>query len=705
MTNDTQWWNGLTFAFDPNAGRAQAGEILVGIGNSLDTAQNGIALNPKYKNTPYHSVTSYVLDADAPTVAGWRARLPDGLASIRRVVLEDLSFDSCFSLLLFGRRLQQDSPEPLDATLRAWCRYVNHWEEGYTREKLPLTESIAALATVLGHTYFDLEETGRDTIIEPALFAEGAAACLQLVSAALMQETLPEAIDFGRLEQASALGRARSHLEYEHEQYLLALQHGKTCQLSVPLAGSGRPMLVDALFLEERNPSGVLKVFARNDRDHTWTRRGFDVLGIHRPLEAGTGGDMTISITPESGLTLRELWLELERLEYDKWQGKRPCTHPRIIKSYENAIHSPDQPWWDDYGKYTLIAAPKRVQVNGVAEIGTKLSWHDDVLPAVWKCYSPIPKDHLLSEERVPGNKRLWYCRWQDRAPEEGKLSDKSDSPIASTTSIANCPTFRAWLKSLSSPKGMIHSPMDLPSAQSYRALSLDGGFLVLHRDGATAFDDWTSKPLEIDAITSIFRDMAHAWSDLVRFHDKKSLEEALKYHNDLLRNPKPSKLRKFEEWKDKSWTNRAEALKVGVSTLNHADPWPLNEFRARLAKIWGFDEQRQAMLEAVDRIDKVTSDIVAALRERRAKIVHATGAGLAFGIVAKEVVETFRQAWVANSYEWQLALSRPAPQEDLERIAHNLQYWDWASLAALIIGLMGGVAIYLIFGARASEH
>ena len=38
---------------------------------------------------------------------------------------------------------------------------------------------------------------------------------------------------------AGALARARSHLEYEQEQYRLALQHGRSYQLSVPLASSG----------------------------------------------------------------------------------------------------------------------------------------------------------------------------------------------------------------------------------------------------------------------------------------------------------------------------------------------------------------------------------------------------------------------------------------------------------------------------------
>jgi hypothetical protein len=226
---------------------------------------------------------------------------------------------------------------------------------------------------------------------------------------------------------------------------------------------------------------------------------------------------------------------------------------------------------------------------------------------------------------------------------------------------------------------------------------------------GVTAFDDWTSTPLEIDAIRSIFRDMARASAQLITFHEKKSLEKALNYQKDLLTNPRSFRLKAFEEWKKNSWTLRAEALTVSVSILNHADPWPLNEFRARLGKEWGFDEQRDETLKAIDRIDLVTSEIVADFRDRRAKWVQAIGSGLAGGIVFREVIETWKQVAVANTYEWQLELIRqfaPAARtKELEAIAHSLHGWEWASLVALIVGLIFGVVVYLTYGTKPPEH
>ena len=100
-TNNPRWWNRVTFAFDPNIAQANAGEILVGLGRSQDAEQQGVILNSKYPDSPFRSVSHYVLAADAATLARWQARLPNGLADVHRVVLEDLSLDTCFSLLVF----------------------------------------------------------------------------------------------------------------------------------------------------------------------------------------------------------------------------------------------------------------------------------------------------------------------------------------------------------------------------------------------------------------------------------------------------------------------------------------------------------------------------------------------------------------------------------------------------------------------------
>ncbi|MGH8477664.1 MAG: hypothetical protein ACRER2_18190, partial [Methylococcales bacterium] len=241
MTNDKPpWWERLSFCFDPNLHEAACGEILVGLGNALDTGQPGIVLNCKYPGSPLRSVSGFVLAADAARLTHWRECLPNGMADVQRVVLEDLSLDSCFALLMFVESLARARSEPVSAHTESWRRYVTRWEEGFMREPGPCDESIAFLVTALGHSFFDLDESGQVPIIDPACFAEGACACLELLSAAFAQGSSPDSVDFGKLERLPSFARARGHIEQERSQYRLALQHGKVCQLGVPLAGSER---------------------------------------------------------------------------------------------------------------------------------------------------------------------------------------------------------------------------------------------------------------------------------------------------------------------------------------------------------------------------------------------------------------------------------------------------------------------------------
>src|SRR5882762_2653485 len=194
-TSDHQWWKQVTFTFDPNVVLANAGDILVGIGNSEDDDQEGLVLNPKYPDSPFRSVSGYVW-ANAATRSHWRDRLCKGMAGVQRIVLEDLSLDTCFSLILFGQLMGEgDLVEPSSDHVEKWCDYVSRWEDGYTREQRPWTESIAYLVTALGHSYLDLQGVGKEAIIDPGKFNDGAQACLELVCAAFLQGGPPTRVD------------------------------------------------------------------------------------------------------------------------------------------------------------------------------------------------------------------------------------------------------------------------------------------------------------------------------------------------------------------------------------------------------------------------------------------------------------------------------------------------------------------------------
>lgn len=690
----------MTFTFDPNVARANAGEILVGIGSSEDDEQEGLVLNPKYPDSPFRSVSGYVW-ANAATRSHWQDRLRKGMAGVRRIVLEDLSLDTCFSLILFRQLMGEgDLVEPSSDHVEKWCDYVSRWEDGYTREQRPWTESIAYLVTALGHSYLDLQGVGKEAPIDPGKFNDGAHACLELVNAAFLQGGSPTRIDLARLEHSEAFLRARNHVEYERSQYNLARQHGKQCQLSLPLATSGKSMLVDALFLEEPNPSGLLKMFARSDRENTWTRRGFDVLGLFRPKEVGTGGDMTISLAPELGLTLKSLWKKLEQLEDERWGEARPKDEPRKIASYHHSAISPNQPWWDHYGTYSLLGAPKNVRIGDRTEPGSRLHWYDDVLPAVWRCYSPIPEQTIAWTPPIAdvGSKKLRYGTWVHEAAAQPDPEAAPPIPF-----IADCPTFRGWLKAMSSPGGDITSPMNVPPESSYRVMSIDGGLLLVHRDGVTAFKDWTHSQLPVDGVTRIFRDMAEACDYFAKFHESCSLEDALEYQQKLL-DSRTFRLKEFEHWKIHTWHARANALKAGVKALNHADGWPLNEFRRLLISSWGFDEQRQETLESIDRIDYATAEVALELRERRTKLFQAIGAGLALSIVGKEVFEAVQYAAGASPYDWQWKIFlwlKLTPLKELEDLHHSFELWHFGALLIMALAGFSGFWFYRTFGTK----
>ena len=183
-------------------------------------------------------------------------------------------------------------PERLPATTEAWCNYVTRWEQGYTRQNVAPRQSIAQLLTTLGHSYFAIDDSGATAKVDAKEFADGAHGLPVVAGRRAGEGRCSRPLDVATVPRSDAMARAQAHLEYEFERYQRALRHGKVCQLAVPLAASGRRLLVDALFLEEHVASGLLKVFARNDCERSWTRRGFEVLGIHRPSLRGTGNDM-----------------------------------------------------------------------------------------------------------------------------------------------------------------------------------------------------------------------------------------------------------------------------------------------------------------------------------------------------------------------------------------------------------------------------
>lgn len=654
---------------DPTAESAPRGHVLVGIGNPQDQGSHaGVILNQKgMKHGPnaLRSLTEYVCRADETTVSFWRVRLPDGVHSIEKLIVEDLSLDTCFALYAFAERVFGGNNLNANPALDSWIDYISDWEQGFFTDQ-DVIHSPACLISLLGHSFLNKpkEEIG-----------DGLLSCLTFVEALITQQCHPRSVQLSMSLPEYRLAMARYDLE--QQRYLLALQHGTRCQLSIPLQRSEESVLVDALILEEIELSGILKIMARTDKLNTWTKNGFGLMAFYRPSEAGNGNDMTISVDPQKGLSLRRLWERLESDENRMWKGQRPTDHPRMIESYRNPsqpgqtlANAPNQPWWDDQGKYTLIAAPKVISPGNP---GSKLEWQKDVLPALWDLYAPVPKDARpqpkASGQSGPGSqndlrpllldagKRLQFIRWEREA----------------NLSVAQSPTFKSWLAAQSMDLE-IHSPMDLVQEDEFKMVTAPGGGVFLHREGLTIFDDWTGRSLPEAELQAIASDLAKSCGTLSRFIQKGLPAMGLHLLGQL-REGKFNR-RELEKWREELMEGKSDLLEVfalsigslGQSIKNSpsagledSSPSTSNlqsmvgeKLRAELEVAWGITAQRAQVSELLDQLDHLNSQMADEIKEKRTRSFALWGSFLGVFIGVKELGETIL-GLIYPAREWSL--------------------------------------------------
>ena len=147
---------------------------------------------------------------------------------------------------------------------------------------------------------------------------------------------------------------AINKLQKEYKKFDEILNSSKTYTLNI------NNTKTKAIFLDDVNIIPLIKLLLRKE---------FTFIASFNQKYKGTGNDVVISVTPESGLNLKELWENLEKEETTKWNGNRPNDKPRKIVSTDKW----NEPWWDDMGKYSLIAAPKKI-----GDIyGSKLSYEE----------------------------------------------------------------------------------------------------------------------------------------------------------------------------------------------------------------------------------------------------------------------------------------------------------------------------------------
>lgn len=655
-----RWWRAgaLHVHYEPKIADVRPGDLLVGIGSAELTARADLVmLNHKLlpRGERRRSLSDQVAGASPETAGAWRRCFPRGMADVARVVVEDASLDTCMALLLFARAV---SPRPVDdaASLgaiqsrctgvgapreAAWREYVADWEEGRYVDGDDKRRSVACLMAVLAHCLLPPAATGQSPAAD-ASAKEALVQCLSLLDAYLEYNERPQLARAPLHEPAYTLADAQ--FEYEYQQYLLALKHGIQTQLRVPLSGSSRSLLVDALLFTDIELTGSLKLLARTDTERSWTRRGFALIGVYRPsLAASEGGHITLSVDPEKGLTLEALWHRLEALEDERWGGARPTHRPRRgILAYTDPVTgepkpgAPHEPWWDQHGTYTLLSAPRPIE----GQPGTRLDWSGDVLPLLWQLYRPFPA--LASECLADAAGGLVsVVHWRRGIDAHAEAAD-----AAGRTRVLH-----QWLASCSAP-GTARHPGEFVSYRDLEIASLPGGDIVAHSQGVTLFDDWTRSDLPTGPLSRVASSLAEITADYRELLGGYELAELGRLQRHAIERLDRIGYRRFHELRLR--VLRLKTRLADLSSREAALPAVRGgaELRQALEKAWGLPQMRHELRAMVDSIDSMLVDAHALLDDRRSYRTTAILSAAAMFVVLRDALAVLASWSTMNPFE-----------------------------------------------------
>ena len=323
-----------------NKKTAERGEVLVGLGNTNEV-NKGLTLQHKTVAKHYASLSAYVL------------QLPiDNSIVYHTIYIEDYSVDTVVSIWIF---LQKYHQYKLPEQIGLWIDYATRWESGDTTTTGVPYESYGCLQNALAATLKDILPK---EILEKSF---------QFLHALMKNDASPAKIL--PIPQNALYQMAIETLQEEEKKYENLLKESTIQKFILPSCDSSERKEVSAIFIETDMISSIQKVFLRNDPKSP-TGDGYAVMAVYNPHAAGTGNDIVISVDPLKKICLKELWHALEEEENRLWKGKRPMDKPRPLKSYPHN-NGPNEPWWDDMGKYTLIASPKMIG----DEYGRRVSW------------------------------------------------------------------------------------------------------------------------------------------------------------------------------------------------------------------------------------------------------------------------------------------------------------------------------------------
>lgn len=677
-----------SFSIDPTLRDIPAGTLALGLG---DGASEGIALNCK-NSQRYRSVSAWLwnlTDAERQVLKTRAQASP-----VSRVVIEDFSLDSCFAWLLYNALTLSETAE-FPEGLEKWVSYIDHWEQGSYLDGDDFSRSAACLHTVFAHAQLNAARNERHQY-DSLRLQSGFTRCIQLLSELVNQTDAPQN---GIQPVASAEYQgAAAALAYEHQLYQLAIPRAATCQLLVAQSDSQRKVLVDALFLNEQHASGLFKIFARNDRTRSWSKNGFTLLGIYRPQEQGTGNDVVISVDPKSGVSLQNIWQALEQEENVRWNGQRPCDKPRLLRSYNNESgplpSSPNQPWWDDAGSYTLLGAPKRLESG---ELGSKLDWWQDILPLIWQKgfvdnLTPRLEQVYNTQMLNEGQKRVCVWRWSQP---DSRLQQSDTSSY-----LVDTPSFQAWLAGTSQTTPPV-TPYDLPQADRFDAWWQSDVLVVGHQQGVSLFSRSADNPA-LNGLLAVAQRIATLSDGYAAFLTQireifKKWPKQLKQHASAIED---------KQWEEEIFALRVNALNVLNSSETLFSTADENRLSEMLQRQWGLHDRRGALFSQLDRLDQLMQDAISRQNARRHRIYGSLFSALGMGIAASHVWEPVRDILTTNEYEWQLMLFKEpdVSTQHLADIAGQSAHFELITLVVFVAFALLGFVLFWFFDIRSQE-
>lgn len=626
---------GLLIQYDPLKKAANENEVIFGVG---ETENGGLLLSNKIEGKSADSVSQYIINQSDEFYQKWRKIFKDNLdLKDISIIIEDLSPDTIFSIILFFSKLNNVSFSEFPSK---WLDYVNRWEKGDVKTTGEMDKSWGALLSSLSHEYFVVTEVEEQNDIKVYKYdqqkiLDGFRICLSFTIDLLLSGVDPANVP--TLHHSEGYNRAISLFNIEKLEYENTLRNSTKLQLLLPLKNSSRRVFIDSIITTEINVLATLKNFTRTDEKNSFFKMGFGLMALHRPHIPGSGNDIVISVDPSTGVHLQELWEALEELENMRWEGKRPNHSPR-------SGYDVNQPWFNDSRRFTMVAAPRSLTsddkllsnaTNGEEEqitivplgeklLGSKLSW-EDVLNQLWNLYNPV-RDLKVHSFQLSGH-------WGEES-KVGKVFPinygKSKKFIGLKWAKTNpqntmviTPTLKRYLVACLNKGNREPLINDLPNDNSFDYLEVPGGFSLIHNEGVTFFDDWSNEGSNIKSYYEEFNLLTKRNDDIQRYRSR--IKAEVKDVMDKIKDKR--KMRKEIVLLSTNLAGIKIELQNSIfETMSKSNVYDVNKFREVIERRWNLNTQLNELYSMVSEIESTIKSIVDSRTNRVIRAITIVG-------------------------------------------------------------------------------